>query len=187
MRSPIALRIVPALLLAAASCARPSTGPGCPGSAELFRDPRALRAQADRAIDEKKDAALAYRYLALLEVFHPDGPESREAFPLAAALFRRLYRQNRYAHPDSIWLTSEPVFMFQWLERFFGGDAFPGDQARALFVGMPYPLFVQFSEYAKQRAELSGWLLHGSEDDGVIDAVTGERAESSLSHASGAR
>jgi hypothetical protein len=94
---------------------------------------------------------------------------------LAATLFQKAYFKHRYTQPNSVWLTSEPVFMFQWLARFYG-ETSPQPQAMQLFVGMPYGIFREFTDYAAKHPELSGWALKAEKDNGIIGAITAVRA-----------
>jgi hypothetical protein len=182
MRSRHRSRFLSALLVAALGCASggPQTG-GCPASAgQVLADPALLREHADAALRED-DPELAYRYLALLQTLHPDSAESRELYPAAAKLFKQAYFRNRISKPSSVWLTSEPAFMFQWLASFFrGAQEFPQEQVDLLFVGMPLPVFQEFESFARSRpAVFDRWQLRAAEDDGKIEAVTGTRVEGS--------
>ena len=178
MRHRLPLRILPALLVTALGCTTISPQPSaCPGSIEeVLAKPSLLREQADAAL-EHDDLELAYRYLALIETLHPASPESRELFPAAAKLFKRAYFRNRIAHPNSLWLTSEPVFMFQWLATFFQDEKdFPEQQVATLFIGMPLTFYDEFAAYAKDRPTLSRWQIRAKEDDGKIESITAELA-----------
>jgi len=179
MRHRLPLRSLPALLVTALGCATFSAQPSAcaKGIEEFLAHPSLLREQADAAL-EKDDLELAYRYLALIETLHPDSAESRELFPVAAKLFKRAYFRNRIAHPNSVWLTSEPVFMFQWLATFFEDEGdFPKQQVATLFIGMPLTFYDDFASFAKTRPSLSRWQMRAKEDDGRIEAITGQLAE----------
>jgi len=172
-----ALRIVSALLLTSVGCATLSgepAGPKATGCEEVLEQPALLREQARVAL-QAKNFELAYRYLALIETLHRESHESDEVFPLAAALFQKAYFKHRFTQPNSVWMTSEPVFMFQWLARFFQ-DASPQPQAAALFVGMPYGFFREFADHAAKHPELSRWVLRVEKDNGIIGSITAERA-----------
>jgi hypothetical protein len=169
--------VATALLVATSGCVTVSREAGEPASCQaLLDDPSWLRAQADAALAEK-NLEVAYRYLAWIEALHPESPESTEAFPLTARLFKTLYHRNRYTRPDSIWLTSEPVFLFQWLARYFGNDDFPREQAQALFVGLPYGFFREFVAFSESQPNLRGWTLSAEEDNGIVTAISARRAE----------
>jgi hypothetical protein len=178
------LRVLSAfLVMSALGCATASRGPASPSDSdlsckELLGQPASLLAQG-RAALEQKQPELAYRYLALLQTLHPGSPESQEAFPLAASLFKGAYRLHRYSDPDSVWLTSEPVFMFQWLARFFEGE-FPQEQMEALFTGMNYGLVRDFSAFAASRPKLAQWELQVEKDNGIVESIRGVRAEQAL-------
>jgi len=179
MKDRRALRILPSVFFALIGCATPSgkpTGSEAAGCAAVLAEPALLREQAEVEL-EAKNYELAYRYLALIETLHPESRESAEVFPVAAALFQKAYFAHRYTQPDSVWLTSEPGFMFQWLARFFGNES-PQPQAEALFVGMPYGIFRAFTEHAARRPDLSGWILRAEKDNGIIRAITAERTGS---------
>lgn len=122
-------------------------------------------------------ARAAYRRLALLRQLHPDSAEAAAEFPLAALLFKRIWHQTRYREPDSAWVVAEPGFMFHWLSSFFEGTTFPHEQADALLVGMPYPFFVEFQEYARSRPALAGWSFEAEEDNGTVRGVRAEPAD----------
>lgn len=164
-----------ALLVATLGCASHSSAPdSCPKSIEgVLGSPALLREQADVAL-AGDDSELAYRYLALIETLHPESTESRELFPAAAKLFKRAYFRNRISKPDSVWLTSEPAFMFQWLSLFFrGAEAFPQQQLDTLFVGMPVTLYDEFREYTKRHPKyFAHWEMRVTDDDGRIESIT---------------
>jgi hypothetical protein len=175
------LRILPALLTAALGCTTLAAQPSsCPPSIEqAFAKPTLLREQADAALEDG-DLALAYRYLALIETLHPGSPESHELFPAAAKLFKRIYLRERIARPDSIWMTSEPIFMFHWLVAFFSDDGeFPKQQVATLFIGMPLTFFDDFMVFAKPRPQLARWQIRAKEDDGRIESISGQLAQGS--------
>jgi len=132
--------------------------------------PRRLLDQAHAAV-EQHDLETAYQDLARIRKDHPHSPESREAFPLAAAIFKRCYFRERYAHPDSLWVTTEPGFMLDWLDSFFVGPEFPQAEAEALFVGMHYGYFREFLAYAETHPELSRWTVRAEDDDGIIESI----------------
>jgi hypothetical protein len=152
------------------------------GFAEGLSSPAFLRDQAHAIIRgapkqlSLEGARAAYRRLALLRQLHPESDEAASEFPLAALLFKRIWFQSRYAEPDSLWMSAEPVFMFHWLSSFFGDDAFPQEQAEALLLGMPYPFFVDFQQYAKSpsRPRLSRWRVRAEEDNGTVRSLRAE-------------
>ena len=178
LRAPrILTTLLLSLPLATAGCSMFSSHtPATPTTAceQVFEQPAVLRQRADELVAEKKPE-LAYRYLALLETLHPDSPESREAFPLAAALFKKLFFFNRTTHPNSVWATSEPVFMYQWVAHFFGDES-PQEQVELLFLGMPYSYFLDFKTYAAKHPELSRWVLQATKDNGLTDSIRVEPA-----------
>jgi hypothetical protein len=166
------------LLGIAFGCASSARGPdACPKSIdEVLGSPALLREQADAAL-AADHPELAYRYLALIETLHPESAESRELFPAAAKLFRRAYHSNRVKRPDSVWATSEPAFMFQWLSVFFHDQAvFPQSQVDTLFLGMPVTLFDEFSVYARARPKyFARWEMRITDDNGRIQSVAATR------------
>jgi hypothetical protein len=141
---------------------------------EILGDPRLLREKADQELRED-DWPLAYRYLELLLVLHPDSPDTRELYPAAAKLFKRGYFRHRIGAPESSWLHFDHVLMFYWLSRFFESpDVFPQEQVDLLLLGMPYDFFQEFAGYAAARPRLfERWTFSATEDNGRIDAVTG--------------
>lgn len=179
MRARSSRLLLPLLLSAALGCAGVAPTGSCPESASAtLASPALLRAQADVALADG-DPELAYRYLALIQTLHPQSADARELFPAAAKLFKRLYFANRIARPDSVWLVSEPVFMFQWLATYFqGSDSFPEAQMATLFVGMPLPFYDDFAAFAKTRPALARWQMQARADDGRVEAVSGRLAES---------
>jgi hypothetical protein len=175
MRGRLLSSTLTTLLVAAFGCASRSSAPdSCPKSIEgVLGSPALLREQADVALADD-DSELAYRYLALIETLHPESMESRELFPAAAKLFKRAYFRNRISKPDSVWLTSEPAFMFQWLSLFFrDAEAFPQQQVDILFVGMPVSLYEEFHDFAKRRPKyFAHWEMRVTDDNGRIDSIT---------------
>jgi hypothetical protein len=141
---------------------------------ELAHAPAALRAQAERAIDARQPD-LAYRYLAALHALHPRSPEAAEAFPLAAALFKRAYDRHRFTDPGSIWVRAEPAFLFHWLGSFYE-DGSPEEAAKALLLGASYGLFREFEAFAASDPRMRGWKLSVRDDNGIIEAVSARRA-----------
>ena len=186
------LHMFPILLLPALGCATPSSQPeACPKSIqEVLADPRLLREAGDAAVEDG-DLEMAYRYVALLRTLHPESAEAQDLYPAAAKLFKRGYFRHRIKHPESVWVNSEPAFMFQWLASFFeeGGEKFPQEQVDLLFLGMPYNVWEEFERYAEGRRRLFAyWRLQATADDGRIESVTGTwqpgsgRAVSGASH-----
>jgi hypothetical protein len=96
----------------------PATSTPC---AEALRHPDKLQALAE-AESREQNWELAYRYLALIHILHPGTEQDRELFPAAATLFRRSWAPHR-AELDSIWTTSEPLFVYAWLAGFFRTEA----------------------------------------------------------------
>lgn len=176
MRPRIIGRISAVFLAAGAlGCAAlsgaPATSAPC---SDALRDPEKLNALSEAAAAEQ-NWELAYRYLALIHIFHAGGEKDRESFPAAATLFRRSWAPHR-AELDSIWTTSEPLFMYAWLAGFFAdGREFPQEQMDALFFGTSYSLFRNFMNYAKDRPQLSQWVITAEEDDGIVEKISGSR------------
>lgn len=178
MKARSAARIAAVLITTGAlGCAAFSAGSAtsAPCVAAL-RDPDTLQALSEAASAEQ-NWELAYRYLALIHILHSDSEKNRELFPAAATLFRRSWAPHR-AELDSIWTTSEPLFVYGWLAGFFsdGGD-FPQHQMDALFVGTSYSLFRSFLGYAKDRPHISQWAISAEDENGIVTKVTGSRAE----------
>ena len=151
-------------------------GAGC---AHLGFGPRALLDEANAAIDAR-DYPTAYGLLKRIALEYPDSPESAEAFPLAAGCLKVLYHHDRYRQPDSVWITSEPRFMFEWLTRYFEAGS-PELAVSALFVGCPYNVLREFEEYAKGNPYVSQWVIRAEDDNGIIRSVTAERADAPAS------
>lgn len=165
--------LVPVLLLA---LAWPGAGCAHLGLDGGEKDAQALRARAEEAV-RREDWEAAYGHLRTLRARHPARPETAEAFPLAAVLYRKLYYRDRYRAPDPVWLTSEPDFVFDWLASLHDGDAFPGDAVRALLVGMPFPFAQRYAAWAAQHPATARWELEVVEDNGIVESVTGRPAE----------
>lgn len=162
---------LPVLLVAVVGCA---TSAPC---TEVLRDPDLLLEHANAAIGES-DLELAYRYVALIHTLHPGSAQSRDAFPLAARLFHKNYMRHR-SELDSIWVTSEPRFLVAWLAGFFqDGGEFPQEQMDALFVGLDYGVFRNFLAYAETHPRLSRWKIAATDDNGIVQEITGSPAGS---------
>jgi hypothetical protein len=177
MTSPRIIRRIAAVFITAGAlgCATlsgaPATSAPC---ADALGDPETLQALAEAAATEQ-NWELAYRYVALIHIFHAGSAKDRELFPHAATLFRRSWAPHR-AELDSIWTTSEPLFMYAWLAEFFSDRGeFPQEQIDALFFGTSYSLFRNFMEYAKDRPQLSQWVITAEKDNGIVEKVSGSR------------
>lgn len=157
------LRALSLLLAVAAGCATLGD-----------RDVRRLRAEAD-ALLEARDEEAAYRQLALIRTRYPDSPEAREVFPAAALLFKRQWWKHRYKDPASPWLTTEPAFLFSWLES-LAGDAFPQQDAERLLTGMPYGFFEEYLAFAATSPSLGAWQLEIEKDNGILESITARAA-----------
>lgn len=143
-------------------------------SCDVLRDPGRLVEEA-RAAYDVGDYVKGYQEFALIHELHPESPENRQVFRLAARLFVGFVRLHRI-EPKSIWLTSEPRFMFGWFEQFVReGKDFPQEQATALFRGLDYGMFREYLAFAKTRPDLSAWQISVEKDDGIIEAVSGRR------------
>jgi len=177
MTARSATRITVAFITASAfGCAALSGEPATSAApcADAMRDPDQLQALAEAASAEQ-NWELAYRYVALIHTLHPGSEEDRELFPAAATLFRRSWAPHR-AELDSIWTTSEPIFLYAWLAGFFqDGRDFPQKQMDALFVGTSYSLLRNFLRYAQDRPQLSRWSISAEDENGVTVKVTGSR------------
>ena len=142
--------------------------------ADALRDPDQLLALTNAAV-AKQDWELAYRYVALIHILHPDSEKNREVFPLAARLYRKSWAPHR-TEVDSIWVTSEPRFMIAWLAGFFqDGQEFPQEQVDALLLGMNYGLFRDFLAYAKNHPRMSQWAISAEKDNGIVERISGSR------------
>lgn len=165
-RSRTAAIALCALLAFATSCAHLGLG----GASRL-------EAEAKAAVDAK-DLPTAYERLKQIEVRYPGSDESRNAFPKAAALLRALYFKNRSTDPNSIWVTSEPQFMFGWLATYFR-EGSPEAAANAFFVGFPVGTLRDFEAFGKDRPEVAPWRIRAQDDNGIIESVTTERIATS--------
>ncbi len=139
----------------------------------IWNPPQRLLDQAHAAV-EQRDLDAAYRKLAQIRERHPESAESREAFRLAAAIFRKRYFENRLTQPGSPWVTTEARFMLDWFASFAGGAEFPQAEAEVLFVGMPYTFFREYLALAETRPELSRWAVQAPDDNGIIEAIAAQ-------------
>ncbi len=146
---------------------------GCAASTpctEVVRNPAQLLEAANAAIAEN-DLELAYRYVALIHVLHPESTQNRDTFPLAARLFHKNYARHRY-EVDSTWVRSEPRFMISWLAGFFEDDKeFPQESVDGLLLGANYGLFREFVAYAQSHPRLSQWVVTASDDNGIVQEI----------------
>ncbi len=193
------VRALPLLLVTSIGCAALSGESACPevaGETLVAVPPEGVKptcsearldAQAlyERAVAELKQnqPERGYRSLALIHIQYPQSEPDREVFVLAARVFQRSYFRHR-AEPGSVWVGSEPQFMFGWLAQFFReGDEFPQRQVDALFLGMHYGMFRDFLAWAKENAAqppgLSRWVLSAGKDDGIVYSVTAVRSDGS--------
>jgi hypothetical protein len=152
------------------------------GLFDALEEPRLLYERAERIVAEASPLTIdesmeAYRHLALIHLLHPDHPLDAEAFPLASHLFTRIWYATRYEQPDSVWQTSEPVFMFQWLAHLFADDAVPQAAVDELLVGLPFGVFRRFQDFAATPQGLPRWRFRAEEDNGIVTAVLVEPAE----------
>jgi hypothetical protein len=159
----------------ALGCAALSAAPATPAPCgDALRDPENLHALSEAAASEQ-NWELAYRYLALIHIFHAGSETDRESFIPAATLFRRSWAPHR-AELDSIWTTSEPLFMYAWLAGFFSdGGGFPQQQMDALFFGTSYSLLRNFMSYAKDRPQFSQWEITAEKDNGIVQKISSSR------------
>jgi len=171
-----AARLCAALSAAVAlsSCATLFGSPESRPVAEAMGDPAGLKELAQTLI-AKENFELAYRYVALIHILHPDSEQNREVFPLAAHLYRKSWAPHR-TELDSVWTTSEPLFMFAWLADFYrDGNDFPQEQMEALFLGMNGGLLRDFLAYAKARPYIAQWTISAEKNNGIVESVTGTR------------
>jgi hypothetical protein len=168
----LAVSIVGAALGCATLSGRDSTSAPC---AEALGDPAQLQRLTDAALADK-NWELAYRYVALIHILHPDSVQNRELFPIAAHLYRKNWAPHR-TELDSIWTTSEPLFLFGWLAGFYqDGQEFPQEQMDALFLYMNAGLFRDFLGYAKDRPLISQWVISIEKNNGIVEKITGVRS-----------
>ena len=139
------------------------------GAGAAFGDPEMLKHLAQQEIDQSR-WELGYRYLASLRALHPEASLDSEVFRNAAILFRRAYFRNRLVKPESVWLTSEPAFLFHWLEGFSDG-AFPQEQASYLLTRMPVDFLRRYEAWAQGRPKLGAWTLRFEKDNGIVQSI----------------
>jgi len=103
----------------------------------------------------------------LIHILHPQSEQNRGAFPLAARSYRKSWAPHR-TELDSIWTTSEPLFLFAWLAGFFSDrQEFPQEQMEALFLGMNYGLFRDFLA----KGKIASFDVMRCESDGRSSAL----------------
>jgi hypothetical protein len=158
-----------------AGCATLNGSPASQPFAEVIADSTRLKELAEaQAADQNFE--LAYRYLALIHILHPQSAENREVFPLAAAFYRKSWAPHR-TELDSVWTTSEPVFMFGWLAGFFvDAQEFPQGQVEALFLNMNYGLLRDFIAYGRSRPYVALWTISADKDNGIVQKISGSRS-----------
>jgi hypothetical protein len=185
----VPLRIAAILLAAAAAL-------GCAGAGRATREQAALAAAHERTRCESDPAVLgsparlrelgerqlaardlprSYCYFALLRTLHPERAETAEAFETAAVIAKTLFLRVRYAEPQSMWLTSEPEFLFAWFEDLCASGAFPQQAAEALLRGLPRPLADRLNAHLAASPARVGWRVEVRDDNGLIDQVRGVR------------
>jgi hypothetical protein len=165
-----------AALLAAATLGGCTTLSGSPRAssacADALGDVDQLKQLADAAITEE-NWELAYRYVALMHILHPESERDRDSFALAARLYRLSWAPHR-TELDSIWVTSEPRFLIAWLAGFFQPEQpFPQEQMNALFLGMNYGLLREFLAYGQTHPRISRWVITAEKDNGIVEKITG--------------
>lgn len=165
--------LLPVLLLVALGCASAASAPPGtqPGSDAVLASPTLLRERYQAAF-ERRDVSLAYAYLSLVHMLHPESPEDRVLFPMAAKLFKENFYLNRGKHPGSVWALSEPVFMIQWiLEIEEHSETFPQEEFVYLFRAMPLDFYELFESYAKPRGVFRRWDIQVTNDNGRIESI----------------
>lgn len=175
-----------ALVLGGLGCAAICSAESCPeekaaaqaraveASCEVLGKPRLLVERAEAALKAQK-LETAYQYFALLHTLHPDSPEDRKQFRLAARVFVESYFRHRIEF-ESAWVKTEPTFMFDWLETFFqGAEQFPQPQVEAMFIGMHYGMFRDFLAYASSHPDIVAWTITATKDNGIIESIRGTR------------
>lgn len=153
---------------------RPSSATGaadlCPEAPDGRRDPGALVARADAALELRNEPG-AYGCLALVRILHPESPQARDLFARAATLYKRNYFRHRLVRPEPFWITTEPAFMFGWLATFADGDRFPQEQAEALLLQMPTAFAGSFEEWSREHPVFARWRFELPDDNGLIVQV----------------
>jgi hypothetical protein len=167
LRPVIALLACGWLGALAGGCAQLGVGRGERPAAALLEQTATALAQ--------EDFETAYYRLKEIRAKHPGSPESAEAFPLAAYCLKRLYTVHRFTDPESVWLNSEKLFLFEWTASYFG-DEFPQQAVLELLVGLPYSFSQEFVAYAATRPESSRWQIRAEEDNGIVHSVTARRS-----------
>jgi hypothetical protein len=127
-----------------------------------------------RSAYEARDFETAYWRAKQLETEHPDSPDSYQAFVIACGSLKLLHHRHRYAQPDSVWVTSEPEYLFGWLAKYLDSEA-ASEAANVLFVGLPFQVFRDFQAYARSHPELAPIVLRAEDDNGIIQNVTIDR------------
>jgi hypothetical protein len=142
----------------------------CGVAGGLF-DPAGRLLEEGRTALERRELDAAYGRFAEIRKRYPASPESREAFPLAAAILQYRYHRLRYQEPESPWLRSEPGFLFDWFDSFLAEPGFPQAEAEALFVGMPYGLFREYRARQQLDSGAAPPRFEVEDDNGIIEQV----------------
>jgi hypothetical protein len=140
-------------------------------SGQVFESPGLLLTQAEHAITKEKKLEKAYRYLTAIHALYPQSPEDSKAYAYAAGIFKRQYFRTRHTEPDSVWLKTEPVFLFHWLATFFSENRFPQKEVEDLLIGMPMSFLEEFNAYLSLNPRLSPWMIAAEEDNGRIEGI----------------
>ena len=144
----------------------------CESDAGVLASPLRLLELGDRSL-ARRELSRAYCYYALLRTLHPRHAETRAAFEGAAVIAKTMFLRVRYADAQSIWLTSEPEFLFAWFEDLCANGAFPQQAAEALLRGMPRPHGDRLNAYLAASPARIGWRVEVADDNGLIDEVRG--------------
>jgi len=139
--------------------------------ADVLGDPAQLIALSEAAWRDR-NPELGYRYAALVRQLHPESPEVAQAFELTAPALPHLYTGAR-SDPRSKWLTSEPVFMFEWLADIYAaaGDVFPETETNLLLAGAPKSLRLLFEDHARRQPLLARHRLRFKMENGFVEYV----------------
>jgi len=118
----------------------------------------------------------AYPHLKAIHENHPNSLEDVTAFTLASRIVGRAYRRDRYADPESRWMTTERLYVYDWLATFVWSE-FPRERVEDMLVRTPWSYAQLFVAWAEGQPRMAQWEMRVEEDNGLVERVTAVRRE----------